>query len=207
MRFLRSLSVAVLTVAACTSRVSDSEPRFEFGKLRADLNGSEFAGIFGRDSVLAVWSQSPGQLQIQGDKRGWSRTEQVRVTMRCIALPQPGTYAIGNPFSPVSAEAFIAPTLRQRIWPLHGAKFRAFLSDSMPPGSLVLETVDSANRVIKGRFSAALRSVNRTPAETLSVHAAFFGRLDLLPLFPGPKVSRPARFQNDCERIRNAVPM
>jgi hypothetical protein len=175
--------------------------------LRAKLNGSEFAGVFGPDSILAMWDTSAGQLQIQGDQRGGRRPNLVRVTMRCIALPKPGNYAIRNLFSPVSAEAFVQPTSWQRIWPLRGERYRAFLSDSMPPGSLMLDTIDSANGVIKGRFTVSLRSMNRTPAETLHVRGTFFGRLDLQQHFPRPKGKRAPGFHTDCERIRDAVSM
>jgi len=208
MRFAYRVLVAALAVSSCAPQDSGREAPFEFGKLRANLNGSEFAGIFGRDSILAMWDTSAGQMQIEGDKRSRGRRpEIVRFTMRCGVLPRPGTYAIRNPFSPVSAEAFAEPTRWQRIWPLHGEKYRAFLSESMPPGRLVLDAVDSANALIKGHFNVSLRSVNRTPAETLHVRGTFLGRLDLQQHFPRPRRRWAPLFQTDCERIRDAVSM
>jgi len=206
MRFAFRFLITALTFSACVSE-SDQQAPFEFGRLTAKLNGSEFAGIFGRDSIIAVWDSSMGQLQIEGDQRHGHPPDIVRVTMRCRALPRPGAYAIRSPFSPVSAEAFVPATRWQRIWPLHGGKHRAFLSDSMPDGNLVLDTVDSANGVIKGRFNVSLRSFNRAPAETLAVQGSFFGRLDLRQPFPRPRGRWAPMFQTDCERIRNAVSM
>ena len=202
------LIFAAFVALALTSKVGGGQQPLEFGKLRATLNGREFAGIFGRDSVLAIWDTTAGQLQIEGDKRGGHhRSEVVRLIMRCTALPRAGTYAIGNPSSPVSAYADLAPTLWQRIWPLSGARYRPFVSDSMPRGTLVLDVVDSANGIIKGHFNAALRSFNRTPAETLFVRGAFFGRVDLRQHFLRPKAKWAPGIQTDCERIRDAVAM
>jgi hypothetical protein len=206
MRGAYQLLIAALTIPACASH-SDKEAPFEFGKLRAKVNGSQFAGHFARDSVIAIWDSSVRQMQIEGDQRHGHPPDLVRVTMRCVGLPKPGNYAIGNPFSPVSAEAFVPPTRWQRIWPYRGISYRAFLSDSMPPGSLVLDEVDSANRIIKGHFKVSLRTVNRTPAETLNVRGTFFGRLDFGPPFPRPKARWAPPFQTDCERIRDAVSM
>jgi hypothetical protein len=206
MRGAYKLLIAALTIPACVSH-SDKEAPFEFGKLRAKVNGSQFAGLFARDSVIAVWDTSVRQMQIEGDQRHGHPPDLVRVTMRCVGLPKPGNYAIRTPFSPVSAEAFVPPTRWQRIWPYRGIEYRAFLSDSMPPGSLVLDEVDSANRIIKGHFSVSLRSVNRTPAETLNVRGTFFGRLDFGPPFHRPRARWAPPFQTDCERIRDAVSM
>jgi hypothetical protein len=198
--YLRLLCVSVM--CACASAAAQTEPQFEFGKLRAAVNGSTFTGDFGPNSIIAVWDTSVGQIQIEGDRRERGRrTEVVRVTMRCGAIPKPGIYAIRNPFSPVSSDAFIAPTGWGRIWPLRGTGNRAFLSDSMPPGTIVLERIDS---IIKGRFDVSLRSFNRAPAETLHVRATFFGRLAIHPYSPRPRGHWGPRFQTDCERIRNA---
>jgi len=201
--YFRLLSFAL--ICACASASAQTQSEFEFGKLRGEVNGKTFAGVFGRNSVIAIWDSSVGQLQIQGDRRERSRrTESVRVTMRCGSVPKPGTYAIGNPFSPVSSEAFIAPTGWERIWPLRGTANRPFLSDSMPPGTLVLERVDS---IIKGRFEVSLRTFNRTPADTLHVRATFFGRLAIYPDYPRPRLHWSPLYRTDCERIRNAVSM
>lgn len=203
-----SLVIVALTVTACASATSDKETPVEFGKLNAKLNGAEFTGIFGRDSVIAVWDTAAGQMQISGRRAPLLLSPSiVRLTMRCGALPRPGTYAIRNPPSPVSAEAFVAPTRWQSIWPLRGDRHRAFLSASMPAGSLVLDTVDSANGVIKGHFHVSLRSFDRTPAETLNVRGNFFGRLDLRQPFYRSKVRWAPGFRTDCETIRNAVSM
>ena len=196
-------SLAVL--CACASSPPQNEMQFEFGNMRAEVNGNTFTGGFGPNSTIAVWDTSVRQLQIQGDKHEpGHRTESVRVTMRCGGLPQPGTYAIRNPFSPVSSDAFIAPTGWARVWPIRGKAIRPFLSDSMPPGKLVLERVDS---IIRGHFEVSLRSFNRVPAETLRVRGTFFGRLAVQPDFPRPREHWAPNYQTDCERIRNAVSM
>ena len=199
--------LAALTIFACTSPGAQEEMPFEFGKLRAKLNANDFVGVFGRDSIIAIWDTASGQMQIEGDKRGGHRPVIVRFLMRCTALAKPGNYEVRSPFTPVSAEAFLQPTTWQRIWPLRGDRTRSFLSDSMPPGSLILDTVDSTNRVLKGRFSASLRSVNKTPAETLHVRGTFLGRFDVQPTYPRPAARWSPMFDRDCERIRNAVSM
>ena len=196
--------VCVTAVYACAAPSTQPETQFEFGRLRAEMNSRSFAGVFGPDSIIAIWDTSSGQMQIEGDKRVRGRfPDVVRVTMRCSGVPKPGNYAIRNPFTPVSADAFIAPTGWQRIWPLRGVRNRAFLSDSMPAGNLILERVDS---LIKGRFEVSLRSFNRTPAETLHVRGTFFGRLSIHNA-PRPHAHWAPTFQTDCERIRNAVSM
>ena len=201
------IRIAVIALAAwgCASPAAETEPRFEFGKVRAKLNGSDFVGVFGPDSVIAIWDTIPDQMQIEGDKPIRGRKPLVRVLMRCSALPKPGIYAIKNPFSPVSVEAFLQPTAWQLIWPLRGGRSRAFLSDSMPTGTLTLESVDPVNGIIKGRFAVSLRSFNRSPAETLDVRGTFFGRLQIEPRFPRPSMRWSPLFERDCERIRNAI--
>jgi len=206
MRHRYKLLVAALAISGCASH-SDEEPPFEFGKLRAKVNGSHFAGSFAPDSVIAIWDSSVRQMQIEGDQRQGQPPDLVRVTMRCIGLPRPGNYAIRNLFSPVSAEAFVPPTRWQRMWPYRGIRLRAFLSDSMPAGVLALDEVDSANRIIKGHLNVSLRTFNRTPAETLNVRGSFFGRLDVGRPSPGARGRWAPPFQADCERIRNAVSM
>ena len=64
------IRIAVIALAAwgCASPAAETEPRFEFGKVRAKLNGSDFVGVFGPDSVIAIWDTIPGQMQIEGDK-------------------------------------------------------------------------------------------------------------------------------------------
>jgi hypothetical protein len=201
--YLRVLSLAA--VCAGASAAAQTQAQFEFGKLTGQVNGKTFTGDFGPNSIIAVWDTSVGQLQIEGDRRERGRrTELVRVNMRCAAMPKPGTYAVRSPFTPVSSDAYIAPTGWGRVWPLRGTANRPFLSDSMPPGTLVLERVDS---IIKGRFEVSLRTVNRTPADTLHVRATFFGRLAVHPDYPRPRERWGALFQTDCERIRNAVSM
>lgn len=195
-------------LSGCVTQATEQETPFEFGKLRATLNGSDFVGAFGRDSVIAIWDTLSGSMQIEGNKQVRGHGPSVRVQMKCTALPKPGTYAIKNPFSPVSAEAFLGASALERLWPVHGRRIHAFLSDSMPPGSLVLDTVDTVNRIIRGRFAGALRSVNRTAAETLYVRAAFFGRLRIEPSFARPPFGPwSPLFDRDCGRIRNAVSM
>jgi hypothetical protein len=207
MRFEERIVLATVSVAACACAASDKETPFEFGKLRAKLNGNEFAGVFGRDSIIAMWDSSAGQVQIEGDQRGGRRPDMVRVTMRCLALPKAGSYEIRNSRSPVSAEAFLKPSGWQLLWPLRGKRMYVFISDAMPPGKLLLDSVDSANAVITGRFSVSLRSIDRTPAETLHVRGNFFGRLDLRQHFPRPRAQWAPGIRTDCERIRNAVSM
>jgi hypothetical protein len=204
MRTVPKVLFASVAVMAFAPR-SDEHVPFEFGKMRATLNGREFAGSFGRDSTLAVWIAPIGQLQIEGDKRVHVlRREMIRLTMRCAALPRAGTYSIGGRFSPVSAEALVGPTLWERIWPLRGANYRAFFSDPMSQGVLILDAVDSANAIVEGHFSVALRGVNRSP-ETLLVRGTFFGRVDLIERSSRHEAKWPPRFRTDCERIRDAV--
>lgn len=203
MRLEYSVVVAVLTLTACASAAPDKETPIEFGTLNATLNGATFTGISGPGSIIARWDTAAGQMQIEGDKRSARRwPEIVRLKVKCGALPRPGIYAIGGSLSPVSAEAFLAPTRWQRIWPLRGNRRRAFIStDSMPPGSLVLVAVDSANALIEGYFTVSLISFDRTPAETLHVRGNFFGRLDLRQPFPGPRVQWAPGFRTDCDAI------
>jgi len=201
--YLRLLSLAAISASAFA--LAPTQQQFEFGKVIGQVNGKTFTGDFGPNSIMAIWDTSTGQLQIEGDRRERGRrTELVRVNMRCRAMPKPGTYAIRNPFTPVSSEAYIAPTGWARVWPLRGTANRPFLSDSMPPGTLVLERVDS---MIKGRFEVSLKTVNRTPRDTLHVRATFFGRLAVHPDYPRPRVHWAPLFHTDCERIRNAVSM
>jgi hypothetical protein len=78
----------------------------------------------------------------------------------------------------------------------------------MPPGTLILDAIDSTNRVLKGRFTVSLRSVNRTPAETLAVRGTFLGRFDVVqPRLPNRNLKWDPRYDRDCERIRDAVSM
>jgi hypothetical protein len=172
--------------------------------MRASLNGRDFIGMFARDSIVAMWHGSVGQLQIHGAERN---SGTVRLILRCGALPKAGIYAIGAISSPASAHAVMKPTLWQRIWPLRGTRSRAFLSDSSAPGTLVLDTVDSAKAIVKGHFKMVLRSVDRTPAETLSVDGTFFGRLYIGQPFPERKMRWAPGMRTDCERIRDAVSM
>ena len=199
---------AALAALMLGSQAVEKQPPFEYGRLRALLNGREFSGIFGRDSALAIWNSYVGQLQIAGDERfhrPWYA--RVRLTMRCGALPKPGTYAIGDLRSPVSAEAVVPPTRWERIWPLHGARYHPFRSGSASRGTLVLDTVDSAKAIVRGRFNVSLRSFEGAPAETLSVRAAFFGRLLLPRNYTGRRAQWAPEMRTDCERIRDAVAM
>lgn len=208
MSVVYKLIVVAVAALAFGSQGSNDQFPFEFGKLRAVVNGRDFTGIFGRDSTIAMWNPSVGQLQIEGARRyGRGRSEIVRIIMRCSFLPRAGNYVISDLRSPVSAEAFLPPTLWQRIWPVHGARRRAFLSDSTARGSLVLDTVDSTNAVVKGRFSVSLSSLDRAPAETLFVRGKFFGRLDLGRDLDGPRQRWAPGMRTDCERIRDAVPL
>jgi hypothetical protein len=207
MHLVYSVLVGALIVSSCSSHTSERAPAFEFGKLRAELNGNEFTGSFSRDSIIAIWDSSVGQAQIEGEHHAGRAMDELRVTMRCLTLPKSGSYEIRNSRSPVSAEAFLYPRGWQLIWPLRGTRGHAFISDAMSAGRLDLDTVDSANGVIKGRFSVSLRSIDRTPAETVHVRGTFFGRLHLLQHFPGPRPRWAPDIQTDCERIRDAVSM
>jgi hypothetical protein len=205
-RFL--LTSGVLLLGACTTPVTGNENTVAFGQLAAKLNGESFVGSFGPDSTIALYNPIVGQIQIEGDKRvSGQRPLVVRLQMRCTDLPKLGSYPIGNPFSPVAAEAFLNPSIWDRVWPLHRREIRSFISDSMPPGRLELESIDTTAGVIKGRFAVKLRSFNRAPAETLDVRGAFFGGLRVTRRL-GERVPRWApEFNRDCERIRNAVSM
>jgi hypothetical protein len=175
--------------------------------LRANLNANEFVGVFDRDSVIAVYDENAGQLQIEGDQQVGGRRPLVRLLMRCTAFPKAGTYPIKGMRSPVHVQGFLEPTAMQRAWPLHRRVDRAFLSDSMPWGKLELDTIDTVAAVIKGRFSVGLRSFNRSPAETLIVHGAFFGRLGTNHTLGEPPIRWSPMFDRDCESIRNSVLM
>ena len=201
-------TAAVIAILACTRPMTEREIPFEFGKLRANLNSSEFIGAFGRDSIIAVYTPNAGQIQIEGDKQVRGRRPLVRVLLRCTTFPKPGIYPIkGGLLSPVYAEAVLEPTGWERVWPLHGGRIRFFLSDSMPSGKLELDAIDTVGGVIKGRFAVALRSSNQVPAETLNVRGAFFGRLSVEHRFDEPPVLWAPMFDRDCERILNAVEM
>lgn len=201
-----SFAVAIFTVSSCTTHRTEGAPPFEFGKLRANLNGSEFVGAFARDSIIAVYDALSGQLQIEGDRQVGGRRPLVRLVMLCTDFPKAATYPIKGMRSPVHVESYLEPTFWERLWPLHDRRNRAFLSDSMPPGQLQLDTIDTVARVIRGRFEVALRSFNRAPAETLLVRGAFFGRLSV-DHRPGGPVRWTPLFDRDCERIRNEVSM
>ncbi len=196
----------ISTICACVVSVTEQAIPFEFGKFRAHLNGSEFAGSFSSDSVIAIYSSNSGQMQIEGNRRRPGNPRIVRVFLRCTGFPKAGTYAIKSSLSPVSAEAFLGPSAWDRAWPIRGREIRGFISDSMPPGNLILETSDSLNGVVRGRLAVSLRSYNRVPAETLHVKAAFFGRVSM-PEFPWRDLRWSPMFDRDCERIRNAVSM
>jgi len=198
---------AVVVLVACTRPSTEREPLFEFGKLRASLNGSDFVGGFTRDSIIAIYSPSQGQVEIIGEKQVRGRKPSVRVFMRCAIFPKAGTYPIRGMRTPVFVEAFLEPSAWERAWPLHRREIHSFLSDSMPPGRLELDTIDTVSGVIKGRFAAALRSANRVPAETLNVQGAFFGRIHMERRFGDRGVGWSPLFDLDCERIRDAVAM
>jgi hypothetical protein len=206
MNLQSSFAVAFVTVLACTTHQTERNPPFEFGKLRANLNGTEFAGAFGRDSTIAIYDALSGQLQIEGDRQVGGRRPLVRLIMLCTDFPKAATYPIRGMRSPVHVESYLEPTVSERLWPMHGRRDRAFLSDSMPSGQLQLETIDTVARVIRGRFEVALRSFHRIPAETLLVRGTFFGRLSV-DHRSGEPVRWTPLFDRDCERIRNAVSM
>jgi hypothetical protein len=193
-------------LSACTTPVTENEGNVSFGQLAAKLNGESFVGSFGPDSTIALYSPNVGQIQIEGDKRvSGQRPLVVRLQMRCTEFPKTGGYPIGSLFSPVAAEAFLNPSTWDRIWPLRRRYRRSFISDSMPPGRLELESIDTVAGVIKGRFAVQLRSFNRAPAETLNVRGAFFGRLRVQRML-GERVPRWApEFDRDCERVRHAI--
>ena len=202
-----AFTAAVIALVACTKPVTEKQIPFEFGKVRATLNGSELVGAFSSDSIIAIYSPNAGQIQIADDKQVRGRKPSVRVYMRCASFPKPGTYPIRGLRSPVFVEAFLVPTWWERAWPLHGRVIRSFLSDSMPPGKLELDTIDTLGGVIRGRFAAALRSFNRVPAETLNVRGAFFGRLSVEHRFDEPPVLWAPMLDRDCARILDAVAM
>src|SRR5712675_2141266 len=110
MNLKSALTAAVIALLACTRPLTEREPPFEFGKLRASLNGSEFVGAFGRDSIIAIYNSNAGQIQIAGDRQVRGRKPSVRVYMRCASFPKPGTYPIRGLRSPVFVEAFLVPT-------------------------------------------------------------------------------------------------
>jgi hypothetical protein len=206
MNLKSSFAIAIVTVAACTTPRTEGDPPFEFGKLRANMNGTEFVGAFARDSIIAVYDAISGQLQIEGDRQVGGRRPLVRLVMLCTDFPKAATYPIKGMRSPVHVESYLEPTFWERLWPLYGRRDRVFISNSLPSGQLQLDTIDTVARVIRGRFEVALRSLNRARAETLLVRGAFFGRLSV-DHRPGGPVRWTPLFDRDCERIRNAVSM
>jgi hypothetical protein len=207
MHLKSAFTTVVVALYGCTTPLTEREIPFEFGKLRADVNGSDFVGAFGRDSIIAVYLPSGGTIQIEGDKQVRGRRPLVRVQMRCAIFPKAGTYPIKGLLSPVYVESFQEPTAWERAWPIHGGRIRSFLSDSMPPGKLQLDTIDTVAGVIKGRVDVALRSFNRVPAETLTVRGAFFGRLGVERRFGEAAGPWARELDRDCQRIRDAVSM
>src|SRR5262245_42171377 len=183
MRLDYRIALASLTICGCATPIGEQGARFEFGKLRAALDGRDFSGSFGPGSVVAIWSVVPSQMQIEGDKPGNGRAV-VRLTMRCRALPKPGSYTIGDLSSPVSIYASVEPRLWQRASPLRLRRYRPFISDSLRPGILTLDTVDSANGIIKGRFAASLTTFDEPPVRRTNVRGNFYGRLSINTHFP-----------------------
>jgi hypothetical protein len=193
----------LLTLSACTTDVTHGVPEKEFGHLTASLGGHSFSGTFGPDSTVAIYDADVGQLQIEGNRRvgGWS--EVVRLVMVCESIPDPGAYRVSAPFfTPVSAGVYRTRIRRwlPRRW---ATAIHFFLSDSMPPGILQLDTLDLKSGAISGTFRVGVRTVNRTPVDTLFVTGAFTGRVRTSTM---PR-TRPIRFSpqmgRDCKGAKS----
>jgi hypothetical protein len=184
-------------------RLEFSVNHSEYGQLTASLGTEAFAGSFGRNSTVAVYSPDVGQLTIEGNRwtHGWA--EVVRLTMVCLSAPDTGTYRISTDFyTPISAGVF-----RTRIRRWLPRKWRttnyAFVSDSTNPGILRLDTLDLKSGAISGSFQVKMRTIERKPVDTMAVKGTFAGRVVRVSHMPR---TRPIRFApdmgRDCEGAR-----
>lgn len=175
LRFVQSIAIA-LALEACFTDEKSGEPPGEFGTLTASVNGRPFRGAFGPDSTVAIYSAPAGQLQIGGNRRIGEWTERVQLKMICESTPEPGTYRISAPSTPVSAHVYRVRTRRwlPRPWRFTG---QFFSSDSMSPGTLNVDTLDLSSGSISGRFTVGVRTYNQTPPDSLFLTGAFAGRV------------------------------
>lgn len=195
-------AAAILALVACSSDETENTLERKYGQLTASLGTEAFAGSFGPDSTVAVYSPHVGQLTIEGNRwtHGW--VEVVRLTMVCLTAPDTGTYRISRGFyTPISAGVF-----RTRIRRWLPRKWRttnqAFVSDSTIPGVLRLDTLDLKSGAISGSFQVKVRTIEQTPVDTMAVKGIFTGRVRVWDM---PR-TRPIRFApdmgRDCEAAR-----
>lgn len=190
----------MLALGACFTDRKSGEPPGEFGQLTASLNGRPFRGAFGPDSTVAIYSAAAGQLQIEGKRRVGEWTEVVGLVMICENTPGPGVYRVSAPSTPVSARVY---RIRIRRWLPRPWRFTGhfYISDSMPPGTLNVDTLDFSSGAISGRFSVGVRTYNKKPADSLFVTGAFAGRV----LTPKSSRDRPIRWSPQQGRDCNSA--
>jgi hypothetical protein len=212
------LAVGVAYAAACGGPAREPAPGF--GRVTALLGAAPVVGAWGPDSVVAVYSARSGTLQIDGARLGGGAAGPlplVRVMMSCAAAPRPGVYRVAGTQTPVHVAAYLRPRGLLAVWPHLRVAWprlgvvwprsdagRALLSDSTPPGVLALDTLDLTGGRIYGRFRAAVRSYNRTPAESLAVAGTFWGRVRTLDdgAWPGGQPRWAPGFDRDCAAAR-----
>jgi len=203
MTFALRIQVAgILALYACSTDRTQNSAQRKYGQLTASLGTQAFAGSFGPESTVAVYSPDVGQLTIEGNRwtHGWA--EVVRLTMVCQSLPDTGSYRISRDYyTPVSAGVY-----RTRIRRWLPRKWRttnyAFVSDSAMPGILRLDTLDLKSGAISGSFQVKVRTIEQKPVETMAVEGIFAGRVRVWERPP----TRPIRFApdrgRDCEGAR-----
>jgi hypothetical protein len=189
---------------ACSVDATRRPPERKFGYLTASLDAESFTGTFGPDSTVAVFNPDFGQLQIEGNRRGRSWWEVVRVTMVCQRTPNQGAYRISTPFfTPVSAEVHRTNIRRwlPRQWRTTN---HSFISDSITPGILRLDTLDLKSGAISGSFLVRVRTIDQKPVDSLFVTGVFTGRVRPSSF----RSTRPVRFSpemgRDCESAKSS---
>ena len=193
----------LFALSACSTEVAHGVHDPQFGQLTASLGTESFVGTFGHDSTVAVYDPEVGQLQIEGNRRTKGRSDLVRLVMICEASPEPGTYRVAAPFfTPVSAGVF---RIRIRRWlPRRWARtFQFFISDSMPPGVLELDTLDLQSGAISGRFRVGVRTVNEKHADSLFVSGAFRGRVRTSGLHRKRPIQFSPQMGRDCDAAKS----
>lgn len=192
--------LTILAAILATGCVDKEARAPEFGFVNAVLDGRKFRGEFGRDSVIAIFDEETGHLQIEGRRGPPLFPESVRLEMDCKGGPTKGTYQIAAPFrTPVTAGLY---RVGRKWFPRRDMTFKFFISDSMPPGTLRLDTVDLASSRISGRFETWVRMVNELRADSLFMSGNFSGRIHARD----SRSKTPPRFSpgwnRDCETVK-----
>jgi hypothetical protein len=173
--YLQRLTIFGVIVASACLENKATPP--EFGFLNAMLDGRKFRGHFGRDSVIAIFDEETGHLQIEGRRGPPLFPESVRLEMNCMSAPTTGTYRIAASFrTPVSAGIY---RVGRKWFPRRDLSFKFFISDSIAPGTLHLDTLDFTSARISGRFETWVRTINEARADSVFMSGNFSGRLDV----------------------------